>query len=344
MAKKHPPHLPKKTSSSAMPKTTLTLGWLAVFLIMSILVSITAVFYVGSWIFGETALQQPLFPQLSRQVSSLEDPLLAHEQKEVQDRIVRVYETTPEATVLQANNQVGVGTWITTDGWFVFDAPQADLVTSSLIVVDNTGVSYTIDRLIADPTYAIMYAKASQANVRFSNAVYSWRNIDDTTLVTVVGSQGMQTHQLIETMDDDTDIAAWALRDEATNGPLFIGGPVYLGQITNNQLVPNWYITRQLARIFSQVPVTNISLPFTAEYVHYTRLTGDDWKQVTGLMVQQAPASSELQVGDLITKINGRTVLPGYVLYDWYSSSDMNALTLQRDNQVRTITVPQQLP
>ncbi len=319
-----PPHLPAPTCNIARHHRFERFKWLFVSMVVSIVAGFAGAAIVVGWFLPRenfTPISQWYFPAtfIHTPVSDAWMEKISEE-----NRLVTVYsaaESVESAVVLTQKNRLGVGVFVSSDGWIVGYFGDAAVEVKKWKVVYNNHV-YGVEKILTDPSSHLIYCKI--APIENGGAQEQFPAVSFAPSVDVKAEVGVYDGQFVEkaivknaltltALSSHLDSAAVWGYDLGQNFPS--GNMVFdkQGRLVGimrqgSFLLDQTAITAVLPHIFAGQAMVRFSLGVEG-YLPGEVVNSLNGTVVPGFLVTKVYAKgSVLKVGDIIQEINGQFV------------------------------------
>lgn len=347
MANKFPPHLPPSVCNLKTHYLWRRLKLLLFITFFSLVVGMSGASMVLGWLWPSLGSADIWLASYQRPASKLqlEDKIY----KEMSNRIATVYKNTSKLSSLSylaVELKLGEAVIISSDGWLVMSNPDATYIGSKLVVLTSDGQVYETEKIVNDIYAGLVYLKIKGGQfkvVNFSDSIQPGDDIfvyqDSDWRYGLVG-QPVFTASQNRAHLDSAPVKNYGLSN------LFLGGKIVInsqGRIVGfttkaNRLLSSAYVTRVLSQFLNN------------KFLQYPSLGVDGWfddEQVimvnnqakVGLVVSSVWSNSQLQIGDVVLKVNGLIANEANL---WYIISNYQKVDLEvlRGSKILEFAVP----
>lgn len=281
--------------------------------------------------------------------------------------------TDPLTAAYQADDQLGQGIIITNDGWIVTTRQVLTKLTGQ-VVVTAKGDTYSVEKIVTDPLTEFVFVKVAGANLPVVSLAKTVPTLGSGCF-TLVGARGLVTtivtdqhlrlssrpasnterfDEYVRMADLSVTTAGAPVFDEqgiaqgltvTIDGKLVVR-PLAIVNTQVEQVLKNGQIDR-LALGIDYIQLDQLSFPPSVSFPYQQLRRGalvyrNTRLNIAGIAVDSSAANAEIQVGDVILKVDGVEVNSNQSLTDLiqtYRAGDNMILTIWRDGSERTISV-----
>lgn len=344
------PHLPPD-ACNVVTHYRLQSLWKTLFVVfIGFLSGICATFVAVAWIVPQygTPTTIPSFNQSNRGTSSDTPDTFLSQQTE--QRILTLFDSRkkvakkfyPESAFL------GEAALLSSDGWAVVYDPDNQLPDTSLWDgVDHQGISHTVLRTVRDTTHNLIYVQFSGEGFR----IMSFVSFDDETVGDALWSLSRSTWARTYAeepvrLKEASSIVAWQEVSAVRVLPLppkksillSNSGALYGFASSNGIVVPAWLMDYELGSILTRGTITFNAVSWKGFFV--TKKTdGTVTKAADGFYIESAARGESVKAGDLVTRVNGKSVTPERLSHDLLTAPDQFTATVLRGETEIEVTI-----
>ncbi len=325
---KRPPHLPQEQGTTPTAKH---LGILALNLVVTFVIALCATLITIAWISPKYIPETKIVTiQQKEPIDISERTLDTFILDQMLQRRVRVYQANASVEKIGQYSTAGYiadALLISTDGWAVLHVP-ADRVNApfSWRAVDHKGDSHAIEASVVDPVAGLVYIKLASSDVRADVAFAQYKDLQEGELVWGIAKQQAEALQVIEQspvapaiINLRTPVLSFALAQDVPIGTLLTTEQgVFVGFVSEQGIIPAWFVSEQISHVFAGTPFAYESLPVTAVLLD-TVVERERTLFQNGLYIQRVPtkaSSSTLGVGDIVVQVDGNDIDASRVAFD----------------------------
>lgn len=352
-----PPHLPKKEKGETVHSQKHSLFYFLSAAFISIAASLSTVFVALSWIVPRAVPQVQFYNFPHETATTIQSP--------GQDLLSRIADR--EALLFDKRNQLAgawyaegaalsSGVFLTSDGWAVFPIATSTLMDkvnlASFQVIDRHGVSYTVDKVLVDKTFHLVYAKINGSGFRF----VSFPNWDLVKLDqrVVAKKNSHYDFDMLSKIKKNPEFGPsaeiWKPQylfhtEKSEAGMLFTEQGELLGLQQANGVLPAWYIQNALVSLLSKQNLSYGAFPWKGEIVSHTFQNGF-FKNINGFFVADLngdKTKDTVKVGDVIVKIQEQELTLSNMTRLFIEGADILTLEIIRDGITIQKTIAKQI-
>lgn len=312
----HAPHLPPKTCHVHFQKQWQRVVIVSGLALVAFISGIAAALVASAWLIPSRVTPASLVTIQQRGgVGQQEmDHVVA---QQVRQRTVRVYTTEGNLRgALRSTDLVGDAVLVTRDGWAVlFQEKYTRGAERQWTVFDHTGAAYTIEKVVQDPLYPILYLQITggtfRGDIQFAHSPLA----QETALWHVQGTE-LRTATVgawEELIAADTVAPIWqpravqTLQDSpAVGAPLVLHDGTFAGFAGQQaRLIPSQHIRAALDLVFLDQPLHLSGLPWYGYPVERVEIDGQ-WYDQDGFYITRAVrvgTTTPPRAGDVVLTI-----------------------------------------
>ncbi len=352
-----PPHLPKKEKQEILHTQKHSLFYFLSAAFISIAASLSTVFVALSWIVPR-AVPQVQFYNFPHETLAPNLAVSQDLQNRIADREVILYDKRTQLAGgwYAEGGALSNGVFLTSDGWAVFPlttSTQIEKINLSMFqVIDNRGVSYTVDKIVVDKTFHLAYAKVNGVGFHF----VSFANWDLLKLDQRVIGKKNNTYDfdIFSSLKKNSELGQnaeiWKPHSlfhlqKSELGMVFTEQGEFLAVHQSNGVLPGWYIQNALASLLSKQSLSYGAFPWKGEVVSHTFQNGF-FKNITGFFVTDVNGDKTkegIKVGDVIVKVQGQELTPHNFTRLFIEGPDNVSLEIIRDGSTIQKTLSKQI-
>lgn len=318
--KKHPPHLPRKSSSIKQHETMQTLPWILVFTLFSMCIAAAVSTAFIAWYvpdFVRYQIPTTISNNSNATLSAKIDTLLA---KKIAKRQVTLYQIDITNIEISAKNNIGYAIVLSSDGWVAFEG-TLPAPARSIRVLDSDGVLSSIETVRVQKETGMTYLKLANISNSMVTALDSWPTNHDMESVWIAQPGDIFESALLSKKVAVQDSELFTLSGVFTSYEViapdgsiaYSSAGNFLGFIENNILIPSWIVAADLPAVLSgeefeinSVVYTGRMLDAYKDPINGVYITQPTIKIIAASKVQTT--STTLNVGDIIIAAAGQPI------------------------------------